>query len=48
MMSNLFHKPLAHIKFIPHNNQILEIENVDDVDDLTIFCLVTISIVIGY
>ena len=37
----------SHVNLIPYNNQILEIENVDDVDDLTIFCLITIMIVIG-
>jgi hypothetical protein len=47
-MSNMItnhHWP--HVNLIPYNNQILEIENVDDVDDLTIFCLITIMIVIG-
>jgi hypothetical protein len=46
-MSNLFCIHLHHDNLIPCNNQIIEIENVDDVDDLTTVCLVAIKIVIG-
>jgi hypothetical protein len=40
----LFHKPQPLANLIHYRNQILEIENVDD---LTIVCLVTIIIAIG-
>jgi len=36
-----------HVNLIRYTNQILEIENEDDVDDLTTACLVAIKIVMG-
>jgi hypothetical protein len=44
-VSNLVHNHhWPHASLVHSNNQILEIENEDDVDDLTIFCLDTIMI----
>jgi hypothetical protein len=45
-MSDSFHIALGHVNLIHCNNQMVEMENVD-VDDLITVCSVTITIVIG-